>query len=112
MIAGALLFISWDVVLGPVYASSSVSTFAQIVGLAYPISDIAMVTIVVLTLSRLHVGQRLPPSCSLRSASYSMPSPTVSSAFLTTLQSYTSVNLPRSRLDHGIALIGLAALRR
>ncbi|MGA8416176.1 MAG: sensor histidine kinase [Candidatus Dormiibacterota bacterium] len=110
MIAGALLFISWDVVLGPVYASSSVSTFAQIVGLAYPISDIAMVTIVVLTLSRLHVGQRLP--LVLLAFGVLLNAVADSSfAFLTTLQSYTSVNFPDLGWTMGYALIGLAALR-
>ncbi|MFZ0180205.1 MAG: ATP-binding protein [Candidatus Dormiibacterota bacterium] len=110
MIAGALLFISWDVVLGPVYASSSTSTFAQIVGLAYPISDIAMVTIVVLTLSRLKVGQRLP--LVLLAFGVLLNAVADSSfAFLTTLQSYTSVNFPDLGWTMGYALIGLAALR-
>lgn len=110
LIAGALLFISWDVVLGPVYASSSTSTFAQVVGLAYPISDIAMVTIALLTLSRLLVGQRLP--LVLLAFGVLLNAVADSSfAFLTTLQSYTSVNFPDLGWTMGYALIGLAALR-
>jgi signal transduction histidine kinase len=110
LIAGALLFISWDIVLGPVYATSSTDTFAQIVGLAYPISDIAMVTIVVLTLSRLHVGQRLP--LVLLACGVLLNAVADSSfAFLTTLQSYTSVNFPDIGWTMGYALIGLAAVR-
>jgi signal transduction histidine kinase len=109
LIAGGLLFISWDVVLGPVYASSSTDTFAQIVGLAYPISDIAMVTIVVLTLSRLHAGQRLP--LVLLAFGVLLNAVADSSfAFLTTLQSYTSVNFPDLGWTMGYALIGLAAV--
>jgi hypothetical protein len=110
LIAGALLFISWDVVLGPVYASSSTDTFAQVVGLAYPISDIAMVTILVLTLSRLQIGQRLP--LILLACGVLLNAVADSSfAFLTTLQSYTSVNFPDLGWTMGYALIGLAALR-
>ena len=110
LIAGAVLFVSWDVVLGPVYASSTTDTFAQIVGLAYPISDIAMVTIVVLTLSRLQVGQRLP--LVLLGCGVLLNAIADSSfAFLTTVQSYSSVNFPDLGWTMGYALIGLAAVR-
>lgn len=110
LIAGSLLFISWDVVLGPVYASSSTDSFAQIVGLAYPISDIAMVTILLLTLSRLRVGQRMP--LILLACGVLLNAVADSSfAYLTTLQSYTSVNFPDLGWTMGYAFIGLAALR-
>jgi signal transduction histidine kinase len=109
-VLGGLLFISWDVVLGPVYASSSTNTFSQIIGLAYPISDIAMVTIVFLTLSRLRVGQRLP--LALLACGVLLNAVADSSfAFLTTLQSYSSVNFPDLGWTMGYALIGLAAVR-
>ncbi len=110
LIAGALLFISWDVVLGPVYAASATDAFSQIVGLAYPISDIAMITIVVLTLSRLRVGQRLPLmllACGVMLNAFADSS----FAFLTTVQNYTSVNFPDLGWTMGYALIGLAAVR-
>jgi signal transduction histidine kinase len=110
LIAGSLLFISWDVVLGPVYLASATDAFAQIVGLAYPISDIAMVTIVVLTLTRLGVGQRMPLillACGVMLNAFADSSFT----FLTTLQSYTSVNFPDLGWTMGYALIGLAAVR-
>ncbi|MFI5286578.1 MAG: sensor histidine kinase [Candidatus Dormibacteria bacterium] len=110
LIAGALLFISWDVVLGPVYASSSTDMFAQIVSLAYPISDIAMVTIVLLTLSRLRVGQRLP--LTLLACGILLNAAADSSfAFLTTVEDYTSVNFPDLGWTIGYALVGLGAVR-
>ena len=110
LIAGSLLFISWDVVLGPVYASSPTDAFGQIVGLAYPISDIAMVTIVLLTLSRLRVGQRLP--LILLACGVMLNAVADSSfAFITTLQSYTSVNFAYLGWTMGYAFIGLAAVR-
>ena len=110
LIAGALLFISWDVVLGPVYASSATDAFSQIVGLAYPISDIAMITIVLLTLSRLRVGQRLPLTllaCGVLLNAFADSS----FAYLTTVQNYASVNFPDLGWTMGYALIGLAAVR-
>ena len=110
LMAGALLFISWDLVLGPVYASSSTDAFAQIVGLAYPISDIAMVTIVLLTLSRLRVGQRLPITllaCGVLLNAFADSS----FAYLTTVQNYNSGTFPDLGWTMGYALIGLAAVR-
>ena len=110
LMAGALLFISWDLVLGPVYASSSTDAFAQIVGLAYPISDIAMVTIVLLTLSRLRVGQRLPITllaCGVLLNAFADSS----FAYLTTVQNYNAVNFPDLGWTMGYALLGLAAVR-
>ncbi len=96
--------------LGPVYAASSTDAFAQVVGLAYPISDIAMATIVLLALSRRGGGQRLPLlllGCGvlLNAAADS------SFAFLTTLQNYNSVNFPDLGWTIGYALIGLAAVK-
>ncbi len=109
LIAGALLFISWDVVLGPVYASSATDAFAQIVGLAYPVSDIAMATIVLLTLSRLRVGERMP--LTLLACGVLLNAVADSSfAFLTTEQTYGSVNFPDLGWTMGYALMGLAAL--
>ena len=109
LIAGALLFISWDIVLGPVYAASATNAFSQIVGLAYPISDIAMITIVLLTLSRLRVGQRLP--LTLLACGVLLNAIADSSfAFLTTVENYSSVNFPDLGWTMGYALIGLAAL--
>jgi signal transduction histidine kinase len=110
LIAGALLFISWDIVLGPVYAASATNAFSQIVGLAYPITDIAMITIVVLTLSRLRVGHRLP--LTLLAGGVLLNAFADSSfAYLTTLQNYNSVNFPDLGWTMGYALIGLAAVR-
>jgi signal transduction histidine kinase len=110
LIGGALLFISWDLVLGPVYAQSGANAFAQVVSLAYPASDIAMVTIIVLTLSRLRVGQRLP--LALLGVGVLLNAVADSSfAFLTTVQSYASVNFPDLGWTMGYALIGLAAVR-
>src|ERR1017187_136924 len=110
LMAGALLFISWDLVLSPVYASSSTDAFAQIVGLAYPISDIAMVTIVLLTLSRPRVGQRLPIpllACGVLLTAFADSS----FAYLTTVQNYNSGTFPDLGWTMGYALIGLAAVR-
>jgi signal transduction histidine kinase len=109
LIASALLFISWDLVLGPLYAQSSSDLFAQIVGLAYPVSDIAMATIVILTLSRVRVGRRLP--LALLGCGVLLNALADSSfAFLTSVRGYDTIT-PDVGWTLGYALIGLAACR-
>jgi signal transduction histidine kinase len=108
VIAGGFLFISWDLVLGPIYSVSATDLFSQAVGLAYPISDIAMVSIVVLMLSRLRVGQRLP--LGLLACGVLLNAVADSSfAYLTTVQNYGSANFLDVGWTMGYALIGLAA---
>jgi len=110
LIAAALLFISWDLVLGPVYGASSTDLFSKAVGLAYPMSDIAMVTIVLLTISRLRIGQRLP--LALLAGGMLLNAVGDSSfAYLTTVQNYGSINPTDLGWTLGYALIGLAAIR-
>ena len=54
VIAGSVLFVSWATVLGPLYQSGGTG-LTRLVGLAYPVVDIAVVSVV------LVVGMRVPP---------------------------------------------------
>ena len=109
VIAGALLFISWDLVLGPVYADSSTDLLAKSVGLAYPASDIAMVTIILLTIMRLRVGRRIP--LALLGGGLLLTALADSAfAYLTTVQGFGSSNIIDIGWTLGYALIGLAAI--
>jgi signal transduction histidine kinase len=110
LIAAALLFISWDLVLGPVYAASPTDLLSQAVGLAYPASDIVMVTIVLLTITRLRIGQRAPL---VLLAGGVLLNAVADSAFayLTTVQNFGSSNPVDLGWTLGYALIGLAAIR-
>jgi diguanylate cyclase (GGDEF)-like protein len=48
MVASALFVVSWETALGSVYHGGAANTFALIVGLAYPASDVIMLTVAVL----------------------------------------------------------------
>ena len=58
IVAGALFEISWVFVLRSIFESDGESSFAVALGLAYPVSDIAIVTVALLVLSRAKTGRR------------------------------------------------------
>lgn len=110
LIAAGLLFISWDLVLGPIYTASPTDLVSKAVGLAYPVSDIAMVTIVLLTISHVRVGQRAPLALLAAGVLLNAAADT-SFAYLTTLQNFTSSYFLDLGWTVGYALICLAAVR-
>jgi diguanylate cyclase (GGDEF)-like protein len=58
IVAGALFEISWVFVLRSIFESDGTSWFALTLALAYPVSEIAIVTVAVLVLARARTGQR------------------------------------------------------
>jgi PAS domain S-box-containing protein len=52
IVALSLLFVAWALGLGMVYATSSASPAAQLIGLAYPVGDIITITVLILALRR------------------------------------------------------------
>lgn len=52
IVALSLLFMAWAFGLGKVYATSPASPTAQLIGLAYPVGDIIIITVLVLALRR------------------------------------------------------------
>ncbi len=60
LIAGSLLIISWATVLGAVYRAGSGSLLGNVVGLAYPVGDVVIGTIVVIFAARAPRANRLP----------------------------------------------------
>jgi len=58
MIALSLLFVSWALGLGALYHASAASLLAQWFGLAYPIGDIVILTVLLLALRRTKRAQR------------------------------------------------------
>jgi len=59
VIAGSVLFVSWSTVLGPLYQSGG-NGLTRFVGLAYPIADIAVASVVLVLAMRVPPEQRLP----------------------------------------------------
>jgi hypothetical protein len=58
MVGGSLLFISWMGVLGPIYASGADTLLAQVIGLAYPVGDIVLASLLVMVATRSRPGTR------------------------------------------------------
>jgi hypothetical protein len=57
-LAGALLFVSWTLVLGPLWARAGGPSMRAFVELGYPFSDVVIVVLVVLVLRDLPAGHR------------------------------------------------------
>ncbi len=58
IVAGSLFLVSWVSVLHAVFTVHGVSHFAMGLALAYPVSDLVLITVVVLVLARARAGQR------------------------------------------------------
>ena len=65
VLATALLFLSWTVVLGPLWRSTDLSTAGGVVTLAYPFGDVLMIFFVVLAVRGMTGGNRLSLWCLL-----------------------------------------------
>lgn len=65
VLATALLFLSWTLILGSLWHSANLSTWAGIVTLAYPFGDVVIVFFIVLTIRRMTGGDRLSLWCLL-----------------------------------------------
>jgi hypothetical protein len=65
VIATALLFLSWTLVLGPLWRSTDLSTWAGVVALAYPFGDVVIVFFIVLAIRGMTGAYRLALWCLL-----------------------------------------------
>jgi hypothetical protein len=63
IVATALLFLSWTVVLGPLWQSTDLSTLGGVVALAYPFGDVVIIFFVVLAIRGMTGDGRLALWC-------------------------------------------------
>jgi hypothetical protein len=105
VIATALLFLSWTLVLSPLWRSADLSTWAGIVTLAYPFGDVVIVFFIVLTIRGMTGGDRLSLWC-LLAALLAMALSDSTFTYLTDVANYTSGSL----IDTGwvAAYLGIA----
>jgi diguanylate cyclase len=105
VIATALLFLSWTLVLGPLWHSADLSTWTGVVTLAYPFGDVVIVFFVVLAIRGMTGGDRLSLWC-LLGALLAMALSDSTFAYLTDVTNYTSPGL----IDTGwvAAYLGIA----
>ncbi len=105
VVATALLFLSWTLVLGPLWRSSKPGTWAGIVALAYPFGDVVIVFFIVLAIRGMTSGDRLSLWC-LLAALLVMALTDSTYTYLTASSSYASPGL----MDAGwfLAYLGIA----
>jgi hypothetical protein len=65
VVATALLFLSWTVVLGPLWRSTDLSTLGGVVALAYPFGDVVIIFFIVLAIRGMTGADRLAVWCLL-----------------------------------------------
>jgi len=109
IIAAALFLVSWVLALGPVYQAGADSRFAAIVSLAYPVSDLMLLTVTVIVLSYSHTGDRLGLS-SIAAGFLALCVGDSGFAYLTATDKYGAVNLIDAGWVAGFLIIALAAL--
>jgi hypothetical protein len=109
IIATALLFASWATILGPLYRSHQGGVLKQVISLVYPMSDVVMVSLVVILLAR--AGRREWISLGLvMTGVVAFAAADSSFAYLTEVNNYGSGNFLDTGWVAGYLLIGLGAL--
>ena len=109
IIATALLFASWATILGPLYRSHQGSVLKQVISLAYPMSDVVLVSLVVILIAR--AGRREWISLGLvMTGVVAFAVADSSFAYLTEVNNYGSGNFLDTGWVAGYLLIGLGAL--
>jgi hypothetical protein len=110
IIAGSMLFASWATVLGPLYNQHNGGALKQTLSLAYPASDVVMVSLVVILLAR--AGRRGRASLGLVMAGIVAFAIADSAfAYMTELNNYSNGTILDTGWVAGYLLIGLGALR-
>jgi diguanylate cyclase len=105
VVATALLFLSWTLVLGPLWRTTNLSTWAGVVALAYPFGDVVIVFFIVLAIRGMTSGERLSLWC-LLAALLAMALSDSTFTYLTAAANYTSPGLIDT--GWGAAYLGIA----
>ncbi len=108
VVATALTFLSWTLVLGPVWRSANLSTWAGVVTLAYPFGDVVIVFFVVIAIRRMTDADRLSMGC-LLAGLLVMALTDSTYTYLTEVGKYTSGNPIDAGWVAAYLGIGLAA---
>lgn len=109
-VAGSFLFVSWTLVLGRVYATFSGTLLERAIGLAYPLGDVAIVTVLVIIAS-LATPQNRVPFVLVASGLSAIAFADSAFAYLTAAGTYYSGSPIDVGWILGFLLIGLGALR-
>ena len=108
LVATGAFTVSWTTVLGPVYRSGADTPFALVISVAYPVSDVLLVALSLLLLSR--VRGRRPYLLLLMLAPIAMTVADTGFAYLTTAGTYQTGSLTDVGWTAAFVLLGTAAL--
>ncbi len=105
VVATALMFLSWTLVLGPLWRSADLTTWSGVVSIAYPFGDVVIVFFIVLALRGMSRGHRLSLWC-LLGALLAMALSDSTYTYLTEVANYTGGDI----IDAGwvVAYLGIA----
>jgi hypothetical protein len=105
ILATALLFVSWTMVIGPLGQSADLTTLGGVVALAYPFGDVVIVFFIVLAVRGMTHGGRVALWC-LLGGLLAMALSDTTYAYLTQVKTYGAGNL----IDAGwfAAYLGIA----
>jgi len=110
IIATSLLFASWATVLGPLYRNHLNGLLAQVISLAYPMSDVVLVSLVVILLARSGIRGRESLGLVMMGIVAFAVSDTAF-AYLTEVHQYSGGSMLDAGWVAGYLLIGLGAWR-
>ncbi len=109
IIATSLLFASWATVLGPLYRSHQGGLLKQIISLAYPMSDVIMVSVVIILIARAgHSGRIRLQLVMAGIVAFAVSDSAF--AYLTEVNNYNGGSFLDTGWVAGYLLIGLGAL--
>jgi len=109
IIAMSLLFASWATILGPLYRSHQSGVLKPVLSLAYPMSDVVMVSLVVILIAR--TGRRGRTSLALVMAGVvAFAVADAAFSYLTVVNNYGNGTFLDTGWVAGYLLIGLGAL--
>ena len=107
--AGALFVVAWVLVLRTIYEGGGASRFAVGLSLAYPVTDLVIITVAVMVLARARTGQRTALT-TLMAGIVFMALSDSAFAYLTAHGTYNSGSHVDLGWAAGLLLIGVAAL--
>jgi diguanylate cyclase len=109
LVAASLFVISWITALGQVYHAGADTTFANVVSLAYPVSDLVLLTVTVIVVTYARTGDRHGLAW-IAGGLVALSFGDSGFAYLTTVGSYGAVNLVDSGWVAGFLIIAVAAV--
>ncbi|HTW19588.1 MAG TPA: GGDEF domain-containing protein [Mycobacteriales bacterium] len=109
LVSASLFLITWITALGEVYREGADTRFAAVVSLAYPVSDLVLVTVAVVVISYARTGHRAGLVTTVAGLTFLSVADS-GFAYLTAIGHYGAVNLIDTGWVAGFLVIAVAAV--